>query len=958
MLAFLLTIGLFIFFLLIGYPIIHYLHDEDSTLQNMLLAPGIGVAVVTLLVFLLNWFGLPVISFTHALTVLLAISALVGCCLVFYKKGMTVTFREYLPFGAILFAALLFVSYPMFLHGFYWMSVANDDMANYALAATRLLYHGYHDFPDMDRLVGGWDYSLVYYAFVVAMFRPGPELLLAWISGLTGLNAHHAYMPLIMALHIVLISTASTFLLKYSRILAITFCAFMAVSSQLAWGAVYQLLAQVGGMALLCVGAVLVMRKFDFKQYSKIVRYAFLLALVVAPLMVFYTEIVPFLGLGVIIYYGSLFVRGWRPSKSFWSLVGTSIAFVVLFLNNYIYFFFNHLFAQFAQAGLGASEYGVVDQRNYIFPFFLRPSGLPTLFGISHIFPSSNIIFLQILIILGVVLFIFSVIATVVLIAKEKENHFFVCIWAGMFMMAVYLFAVGQGFGLYKLAMFAQPFLYSTILLAVYISVRNIRVSTYRYVMSCVAVIILVFVFVANAYAKQGTVVTSAFGGGVTEIPLVSQNRIIRRMSDEVERLENTERPIISDTSNLIAHKFKSLYTRGIQTFFPGIVYQTVDWLSAIINDDWLIARESEFVRYSGDVRLLSDAFTYLDIGNLLQNAKLFLSGSNQSIFNRSNPYMVNIDEFKISNNEDVHNWLIFIRSELSQPNYFPQDRANVSLFQPEHDVFFSGRTFSAIGRHFMLQAWNFVPDSRVVFEYTATLNRDGENIVPNINIFGEDKSITQGAGRGSARLFSQPIQPQRISGMDYIQLEVASESRQLFGADGDGLRGLQNLWGHGLYIDNRFLTGFARNISLITEEAFNNMIAPSYISQFPWGLADINLEYSGIYEDGWASEEMFFMLQQNVEHNMFRVSGWVPNIGDMDDFQTVIHVLVEGEEVIAKTLGVGDFEIEAELQANTGRKRVDVFFTEKQRLPRGDGRLTPANITFIGFEGGYNDYN
>jgi hypothetical protein len=94
---------------------------------------------------------------------------------------------QYLPFAAVLLAALVLTGRPMFLFGFDWVSFCNDDMANYCLGAHRVLDFGYFDQPDAEQLVRGRDYvQQMWFLHVPGMHRPGSEMILAFLCALTG----------------------------------------------------------------------------------------------------------------------------------------------------------------------------------------------------------------------------------------------------------------------------------------------------------------------------------------------------------------------------------------------------------------------------------------------------------------------------------------------------------------------------------------------------------------------------------------------------------------------------------------------------------------------------------------------------------------------------------------------------------------------------------------------------
>lgn len=69
MLAFGLSIALFVFWGVLGYAILAVLKIRRSPVQNMLLVPVIGVSVTLLPVFWLNRVGLPIVQFELALAI-------------------------------------------------------------------------------------------------------------------------------------------------------------------------------------------------------------------------------------------------------------------------------------------------------------------------------------------------------------------------------------------------------------------------------------------------------------------------------------------------------------------------------------------------------------------------------------------------------------------------------------------------------------------------------------------------------------------------------------------------------------------------------------------------------------------------------------------------------------------------------------------------------------------------
>src|SRR5262249_43920474 len=137
----------------------------------------------------------------------------------------------------------------------------------------------------------------------VCMERPGCDLVLAWVMALTGLTVHAAYMPLILAFHLVLISAAGALLCRGegSPMPAWWVCLLMALSALTTLGTLYQLLAQVPGLALLAACAVFYLRPLDEIGRQPALRHGTLLAVLAAGLMLMYPEVIPFLGLAFLV---------------------------------------------------------------------------------------------------------------------------------------------------------------------------------------------------------------------------------------------------------------------------------------------------------------------------------------------------------------------------------------------------------------------------------------------------------------------------------------------------------------------------------------------------------------------------------------------------------------------------------------------------------------------------------
>ncbi len=124
----------------------------------------------------------------------------------------------------------------------------------------------------------------------------------------------------------------------------------------------------------------------------------------------------------------------------------------------------------------------------------------------------------------------------------------------------------------------------------------------------------------------------------------------------------------------------------------------------------------------------------------------------------------------------------------------------------------------------------------------------------------------------------------------------------------------------------------------------------PASISRFPADLANGELKPTGIFADGWVSPTASLVLYQPNGKQLLAVRGMVPKI-DREDYQTRVEVRIDRQAVATRTLGIGDFALEARVPAEPGKHRIDLVFAKPQILPSGDGRAIGARLSFVGFE-------
>jgi hypothetical protein len=959
MIAFGLSLALFVFWTALGYAILTVLRRRDL-LQNMLLAPAVGIAVTLMPIFWLSRLGLPVRSF-GALWLFALLLIIVG---LLWRHRPTVPVRHYLPFAAIFLFALVLTGRPMFEFGFDWLSFSNDDMANYALRAHRLLNHSYTAVPNLGDLISGRDYSLVFWFMdVPGGSRTGADLVLAWVISWTGLNGHQIFMPVILAFHLVLISTAGALLCQSSRyrFAALVTCSLLSMSALMALGTIYQLIAQVLGLGLLCACAVVLFTPLSPPLFppaeqrvtglvrGSIVRHAILIAFVVSAFLVSYPEVAPFLGAAFILHVGLRIVPkrhtvNWRAALLGIGMVGLlSLA----FLNMYVIDLFRYSINQ-ADAISTVNTTGVL-----IFPYYLIPSGLADLWGLQSIdrLPAEPLLSYTIL--LGAGLLLASSISIVVLLRHGQTVAVFAAI---MLSVGLFLFWRRSDFGLFKLAMYIQPFLLGSLV----IFCLTLRGQRYRWLRVLPLLVLGVY-----GIRNQQHYVEASRGASLTfvEVPNASALKI----NTEFQKLLTaTPAPaIIIDTANVVLVKFQALYTKGTSTAFisnPEVFNRLLslypvskisfpDLARHISNSVEGPLLDKQFNLHSPNNPNAVNPFKVTGLGNDpavdTDHTLIVLTCPQQSAFNRWRLRDICPDaSFSAIPLKQARNYLVFIRSELGQHYYAFTTASNIALYQLEPDYFYSGQSMIGIGRYLLFEAINPSATVRIVLEMTKSIQGDGENKLPPAMVIGEERLPFGIAGRGSMRRYSPPIIPQKIDGHDYVLIDMGQEGQYY----SEVRTGLMSLYGADVRRDPRPLVGYARDIALVTEEEYTQMQPPAALSVFPKDLANRTLEYSGIYEDGWLSEDVFLRLQQPKNARELVIRGTVPLI-DAQEFVTDVVVLLDGQEVTQQTLKSGALEIRVPSPKGAGPRQVELRFSKMQRLSGGDSRPVTVSIRFIGFE-------
>lgn len=940
MLAFLLALGLWTVWLGVGRAVLTACGVRRQSLRNWLVAPSVGLASTLLALHWLNRAGWPVDACARPLAAgLVAVAALV------WWRHPVGCWRPRLQLSGLVLAAMVWAGWPMLAHGLEWFGFGNDDMANYAIGAQRAMSHGAYELPDLAALAGGRDYAQAMWSRLLVE-RAGVELLLAFVASVTGSSPWRVFMPTILALHGLLIACGGAMVAasggRWRAVLAAM--GLLALSPLAILGTIYQLMGQAIGLVLLFSALCCVDSLAGEHDRRPAWRRALLPALLVAALIVSYPEVLPFYAVGATSVLASVAWRGRRVPRTMVVAIAVAAALVVVALNTYLRGAFAFLWEQAGSVGASSSEASV----RFWFPFYLLPAGPATFWGLVHLASTLSEPLSSALLLAGMCMLA----AWAAWLAGDAPRGRVVSLTgASMLAAALLLFAAGSGFGLYKLAMFAQVPLWGSV--ALWWTSRPPLTLPWR--TAAITALLLVastgFRYVRGSACEPG-VTSMAF----CEVPYAASGRFMAGADDVVAAADG--RRVVSDVTSPTIAKLLMHELRGVPLAF--VAQDFVKFKDLPIPQAPHLAPAMTRVHEAWHGQFATASFA-MDAGvettfsawrewpTPAQRAGYLLAapGPRLSVFNRSSDTAraaAARGAFRLLP-LDTPNHLAFVTSSLGQLHY-AAERAHASLWQLEPDYFFRGHTMAGLGRYLLFQVLQPDRDLRLSIWISASLKSNGQNRLPPAVAVGVTRQPFRLVGRGSARVVSPPVTQVELLGREYVGLDIGEP-----GVPYPVRRtGVMRAYGSRVPSDPRQLTVYARDVSAIAGAAYAAWRPPAAVSQWPADLANPGLEYSGVYEDGWLSEHSYLVLDPGAAGSFrLAIDGDVPDLGNRG-FTTTCQLRLDGTIVAERTLAVGPFSVDVPVTLPAGRHDVSVTFSAWQQLPRGDDRPVAARVRFAGF--------
>jgi hypothetical protein len=931
MIPLLLSFAVFYLLTLVGFAVTPRKLIRQDRWLSIFLSPAVGLSAIILFVFSYSRLNFPISEMLLPLMAFLFLLLLPGC----YSKR-----REFLDKNEIFKIILapvgvIFTCWPILKFGSNWISYVNDDMNNYVLAAMRFYENGFFDKPNSD-LFSAIDYSQIYYYFhVIQGVRPGSELYLSAYSLSSNGDVLSIFMSAILSLHFVLLfstlAISRTIRKPSKNITRIAYGLFIFLPL-ISLGFLYQLIGQVGGIAIAL--AVIALSEFIFKsnQFRSWRILIWVLAVLLAAQFIWYPEILPFIGVPLLL---KLFFVSRNQRADAWKFFFGILGLSLVATNKY--FFESLRFSIFQILGSQEAAKGV-DSISQLFPYFLKPHGLPAMFGFVPLSTWKNEPLESMYVLAGIA----TAVVILLFILKQKLYKEIAGI-VFMFMVFAFSFLVisGNGFGSFKMAMFLQPLLIIIVAQLLMSAFDFLKPHKVRLALAGSSVgLIGVSIFgTTQFYVSASTGNTSR---GYSEVQGGSSVGFEKTIKKALEGYQPSDGVVTSVSTNLSQLKQEAIAGIGTPLVFP-VIDLFENFYNASFGDNDLLGRKDVEI-FDGENR---NSFSQLNFHpENTQMVRTYLVARNKyDAINRSTYGWNNPWKYVLVRNP--RNLLIFIDSTKGHVYYASGiRREQATFFQPEKNPLVPGGYMQSVGRNLLFEVVAPSANPQLVLEATASVLSQNNRKLPKISILGESEKQMPISGRGSTRVVFPAPKPIELNGRFYYQIKLSHEGAPFPNL----LRGASNLYGSDILVDSRRIALFVSNISVIDKSELDTQAVPKMLTRFPDDLQTQNLAYSGIYEDGWISKSSYFRLNAGTSRK-FTITGQFPSIQGIGPSKVTLKI--DGKVVLSKFLNPGPFSLHASIEnsnSERGTHLVEIDFGKEFKLNEPDGRPASALIYSLGF--------
>ena len=925
---------IFIYFFLSGIVLVKLL-KFNANIQRKLIyfAPAISTAFHVIVLKILSQFGLNVAASSPAILILMTL--MIGWLLKNFK-GMQIEIRPILYIMLFTFMAY----WPLIRYGFGWIGFGNGDAAYYSAGASYFANNSLRDSPDVEAFSNGIDYSQTFhYWYNESRIRFGSEILLAFTSIARGGYITQIFMPFVafagISLNLAIYGVIDSFTgisKKAKRI----FILIISLSPMLALSVYSQLIAQIGGLLLSITVIFLFSEIYKDKLFGK-VNLSILFTLLSAALIVWYSEITPYIfgPIGLVLLFGMLNTSKESRGQILRFCLINFLA-ILTILGPY---FIKAI--QFLANNLVAVQRNAIEQDSSgLFPYFLVPKGIPAIFGLIPLNNTGNIYFSTLLIIfaitlIGIIIYYLGVFKLWknVLVQPFLVLSFFYC-------LMVYK---ENGFASYKTILFLQPFL--IICLGAIINAwqplkigKLKRAKGRKYLNKYFIPLLLASGLQLSTLNTYALASTGERFLGFNELPGASRSNLLDQLKAACSSYRPQMGTLIATTSNTTISSYIATLCKGVPVIFLGQNSGYSPGFKLVQNSSLETIKLNIGSRFMPSDLIIEK---YIDGSSSLDGKQYYLDIWNQSsVLNRSNKLLPNSE------------WGVQITSDpLSKLLPFNSKKPVVPLGSIEPNPIIPGQFMQSVEGSLLFAILGDTEEQSVLLEVSSTLLPQQKQTIPDIEIVANESEIIENVGKGSSRLLSRNLGRPSANQRRFLEINF-SRPGIVFKKNPTSL--FDRFYNKNISFDNRRISTFLQKASLVNGSDFIAKYSVTAMNSFSKDLIKTNVLYSGAYEDGWISEHSYFYLKTPSSYKDYkiRVKGQVPNIGNKN-FISKLEIFINSQPVCSKVLIIGNFDIGCRISkpgTDTNLKRIEFVFSKTQLLPGNDGRQVGAYINSLGF--------
>lgn len=930
----LIVVSLLSIWFYLGWLLLGFARIEDNTMRG-LLAPAVGMAVVTLVTTTASLAGLPIKLSMWIIILML------GGSLFFIRRATWSGFKRMASFHLFVLALnLCTVSVGLIVFGMSWQGLINGDATTNSLAAQYFLTHPFFSDPSIQSISTGIDYSpLASMLYVSGGHRFGDVMLLGFSASLFNLNPDEVYMAHALAIRCILIVSAASLLYRHSTpvwglIVAIV---LLTLSPLSAYTYLNQLISQMGGFSMLLTVAMLFSILLD--RPDTFARLIWPLAIVIAALCQTYPETISLLALGLFLF-GIYRARRNElpPIQVIIKWVGVLSLVVLVILNVSLPNIFSHMLSAMGSASRGqGSEMYSHDEFAYAF----TPDLLPLLFGFETMreaIAEPWALALQVLAL--------ALAGVLTLFAVRRFDRYPLLMSFCLAMLIAFLFLSFQrnGFGTFKVMLLAQPLIF------VLFAALLIELIVARNLLGVIAGfgLLLLVGRGAAAYVHKTMTPTGA-------IPQLAHGMILEKIQRIVSSAPNG---VIIESPNFLFGKFAVLRTKGQPATFEqnfaaafattGLKQQARSgpfspWLP---NQDAFAENLKRHYEdnYKSSVfqcgpPAIHAQFESLSRESVPKGTPSLAPGGQLIPLNRNRYGDIDV---VLLDSADAKDFLVFRPSSLG--DYYGLGDL-VSVFNLERDILTHG-SIAAAGRYMLLEILSPSKDElRFTVNFSRTYLGAQNTQLPEITLYGAQSTRLGTAGAGALSLTSQPLRPCIIGGRSYVLVDFGIEPSHVKKSAPWAYR----LFDKPYLPDTRLLTGFLRDISIVSTNPKDSQKKLAQLNgQWNFEAFESLFEYSGMFEDGWMSNHIILRPKLGFQRRKIDIAMDIPI--ELAQQRALLSIEVDGEPVRQLSLSAGRVNVQVDLSASVGQT-ISLTVDKPLMLPGGDGRPVIGLVRSIAAE-------